>query len=57
MNIIQFENMLKFDLDWHVDEFTEEEYDFICETASYMSDRDRSFFYSIIKKMMRREYD
>lgn len=57
MNTTNFENALKFDLDWHTVQMTEEEYNFIIEQASYMSDRDRIFFYEIIKKLMRHTHD
>ncbi len=56
MDIISFENALKFDTEWN-DELTEEEFDFIMEQVSYMSDRDRAFYYKIIHKIMGQLYD
>lgn len=53
MNQLAFENQLKIELDWHTQGVTEEEYTFICEQASYMSDRDRVFFLELLQKMMR----
>ena len=53
MTQLTFETELKYELQWHAEETTEEEYEFLCEQASYMSDRDRIFFMDIIKKLMR----
>lgn len=48
-----FENELKYELEWHTLGVDAEQYDFLCEQASYMSERDRLFFLSILKDLMR----
>jgi hypothetical protein len=53
MTQLTFETELKYELDWHTQGVTEEEYEFICEQASYMSDRDRIFFMDLLRKIMR----
>lgn len=53
MTQTSFESELKYELEWHTIGITNEQYDFLCETASYMSDRDRLFFLNTIKDLMR----
>lgn len=48
-----FENELKYEIEWHAFGLTQEQYDFLCEQASYMSDRDRAFFIDTLKDLMR----
>jgi hypothetical protein len=51
MTIYVFEIELKELFDWDVSFITEEEFDFIMEQASYMSDRDRLFYFNILLKI------
>lgn len=53
MTQLAFENELKYEMEWHAQGITDEEYEFICEQASYMSDRDRVFFLELLRKMMK----
>lgn len=48
-----FEAELKNELEWFALGFTDEQYDFLCEQASYMSERDRLFFLNTLKELMR----
>jgi molybdate-binding protein len=48
-----FENELKYEIEWHTFGLTQEQYDFLCEQASYMSERDRAFFIDTLKDLMR----
>jgi hypothetical protein len=57
MTILAFELQLKEMLKWDTSFLTDEEFDFIMEQVSYMSDRDRLFYFNILKKLSSVDYE
>jgi len=57
MTIYAFEIELKELLNWDTSFLTDEEFDFIMEQASYMSDRDRLFYFNIMQKLADVNYE
>jgi len=57
MTILMFELQLKEMLQWDISFLTDEEFEFIMEQVSYMSDRDRLFYFNILKKLASVDYE